>query len=192
MDYHKTFANYLAAKKQLFYQSDKAVVNIDDSHAQELLAGLDLPVMTFGIREQADITASEIDITTRGVQFDLHYRNITSRMNIPSPGLFSVFNAMGAAGVALSLGWSLDSIKSGLGKHGERQRPAGALAHRQARLYGAAGLRPYPDALENVLKTVRGFAAGRVVTLFGCGGDRDHAKRPIMGEVAAGIAIFSS
>ena len=114
LDYHKTFANYLAAKKQLFYQSDKAVVNIDDSHAQELLAGLDLPVMTFGIREQADITASEIDITTRGVQFDLHYRNITSRMNIPIPGLFSVFNAMGAAGVALSLGWSLDSIKSGL------------------------------------------------------------------------------
>ena len=190
LDYHKTFANYLAAKKQLFYQSDKAVVNIDDSHAQELLAGLDLPVMTFGIREQADITASEIDITTRGVQFDLHYRNITSRMNIPIPGLFSVFNAMGAAGVALSLGWSLDSIKSGLENMvsvSGRLEPLPTGKHAFTVLLDYAHT---PDALENVLKTVRGFAAGRVVTLFGCGGDRDHAKRPIMGEVAGRYSDF--
>ena len=150
LDYHNTFATYLAAKKQLFYQSDKAVVNIDDSHAQELLAGLDLPVMTFGIREQADITASEIDITTRGVQFDLHYRNITSRMNIPIPGLFSVFNAMGAAGVALSLGWSLDCLL--YTSHGEPDRDLepgtvasvagkgpGRYGHRRPGLSGGVG-----------------------------------------------------
>ncbi len=190
LDYHKTFANYLAAKKQLFYQSKKAVVNIDDAHAQELLEGLDLPLMTFGIREQADITASEIDITTRGVQFDMHYRNITSRLNIPIPGLFSVFNAMGAAAVALSLGWTLDSIKSGLENMmsvSGRLEPLPTGKHEFTVLLDYAHT---PDALENVLKTVRGFAMGRVVTLFGCGGDRDHAKRPLMGEVAGRYSDF--
>ena len=190
LDYHKTFANYLAAKKQLFYQSRRAVVNLDDSHAGELMEGLDLPTMTFGVREQADITAGEIDITARGVQFDMKYKNITSRLNIPIPGLFSVFNAMGAAGVALTLGWTLDSIKGGLENMmsvSGRLEPLPTGRHEFTVLLDYAHT---PDALENVLKTVRGFAAGRVVTLFGCGGDRDHAKRPIMGEVAGRYSDF--
>ena len=90
------------------------MINKDDPYANRMMEGLDIPVMTFGIREKADVTASEIDITTRGVQFDFNYKNITSRFNVPIPGLFSVFNAIGAATVALSLGWNLDSIKYGL------------------------------------------------------------------------------
>ncbi|MBQ2984981.1 MAG: UDP-N-acetylmuramyl-tripeptide synthetase, partial [Clostridia bacterium] len=107
LDYHKTFENYFAAKKLMFAQCKKAVINLDDSYAADMVAGVDIPVMSVGIREQADITASEIDITTRGVQFDFNYRNVTSRFNVPIPGLFSVFNAMSAAGIALTLGWTL-------------------------------------------------------------------------------------
>ncbi len=190
LDYHKTFANYLAAKKQLFYQSKKAVINLDDPHAAELMEGLDMPTITFGIREQADITASEIDITTRGVQFDMHYKNITSRLNIPIPGLFSVFNAMGTAAVALSMGWTLDSIKGGLENMmsvSGRLEPLPTGKHEFTVLLDYAHT---PDALENILKTVRSFAMGRVVTLFGCGGDRDHAKRPIMGEIGGRYSDF--
>lgn len=191
LDYHKTFENYFAAKKKLFTQSKKAVLNIDDPYAVEIGEELDIPVLTVGIREKADITASEIDITTRGVQFDFNYRNVTSRFNVPIPGLFSVFNAMSAAGIAISLGWTLDSIKYGL-EHmvsvSGRLEPLPTGKNEFTVLLDYAHT---PDALENLLKTVRGFATGRVVTLFGCGGDRDHAKRPIMGEIAGRFSDFA-
>ena len=191
LDYHKTFENYFNAKKLLFKQSRMAVINKDDPYANRMMEGLDIPVMTFGIREKADVTASEIDITTRGVQFDFNYKNITSRFNVPIPGLFSVFNAIGAATVALSLGWNLDSIKYGL-EH--MMSVSGRLEPLPTGKNEFTVLLDYahtPDALENVLKTVRGFATGRIVTLFGCGGDRDHAKRPIMGEIAGRFSDFA-
>lgn len=191
LDYHKTFENYFAAKKRLFAQSKKAVLNIDDPYAEKMLDGVDIPALTIGVREKADITASEIDITTRGVQFDFNYRNVTSRFNVPIPGLFSVFNAMCAAGIAVSLGWTLDSIKYGL-EHmvsvSGRLEPLPTGKNEFTVLLDYAHT---PDALENLLKTVRGFATGRVVTLFGCGGDRDHAKRPIMGEIAGRFSDFA-
>ena len=191
LDYHKTFENYFAAKKLMFAQCKKAVINLDDSYAADMVAGVDIPVMSVGIREQADITASEIDITTRGVQFDFNYRNVTSRFNVPIPGLFSVFNAMSAAGIALTLGWTLDSIKYGL-EHmvsvSGRLEPLPTGRNEFTVLLDYAHT---PDALENLLKTVRGFATGRIVTLFGCGGDRDQAKRPIMGEIAGRFSDFA-
>ena len=191
LDYHKTFENYFAAKKLMFAQCEKAVINLDDSYAADMVAGVDIPVLTVGVREQADVTASEIDITTKGVQFDFNYRNVTSRFNVPIPGLFSVFNAMSAAGIALSLGWTLDSIKYGL-EHmvsvSGRLEPLPTGKNEFTVLLDYAHT---PDALENLLKTVRGFATGRVVTLFGCGGDRDHAKRPIMGEIAGRFSDFA-
>ena len=191
LDYHKTFENYFAAKRLLFAQCEKAVINLDDSYAADMVAGVDIPVLTVGVREKADVTASEIDITTRGVQFDFNYRNVTSRFNVPIPGLFSVFNAMSAAGIALSLGWTLDSIKYGL-EHmvsvSGRLEPLPTGKNEFTVLLDYAHT---PDALENLLKTVRGFATGRVVTLFGCGGDRDHAKRPIMGEIAGRFSDFA-
>ena len=191
LDYHKTFENYFNAKKLLFKQSRMAVINKDDPYANRMMEGLDIPVMTFGIREKADVTASEIDITTRGVQFDFNYKNITSRFNVPIPGLFSVFNAIGAATVALSLGWNLDSIKYGL-EH--MMSVSGRLEPLPTGKNEFTVLLDYahtPDALENVLKTVKGFATGRIVTLFGCGGDRDHAKRPILGEIAGRFSDFA-
>ena len=105
--------------------------------------------------------------------------------------MFSVFNAMSAAGIALSLGWTLDSIKYGL-EHmvsvSGRLEPLPTGKNEFTVLLDYAHT---PDALENLLKTVRGFATGRVVTLFGCGGDRDHAKRPIMGEIAGRFSDFA-
>lgn len=184
LDYHKTFENYLAAKQKLFFQSRCGVINIDDPYASELIGPLTLPIVTFGIRERADVCASEIDITTRGVQFDMHFPGGVTRINIPIPGLFSVFNAMGAAAVALALYIPMEHIKSGLE---DMKSVSGRLEPLPTGDLGFSVFVDYahtPDALENVLKTVRGFAKGRIITVFGCGGDRDRAKRPIMGEVA--------
>jgi len=184
LDYHKTFENYLAAKKRLFAQSKVAVINVDDPNAQALMEGLTLPITTFGIREKADVAASEIDITTRGIQFDLNTKNGVTRMIVPIPGLFSVFNAMGAIGVALNLGYSMEDIKSGLE---DMQCVSGRLEPLPTGDKGFSVFVDYahtPDALENILKTVRGFCKAGIITVFGCGGDRDRAKRPIMGEIA--------
>ena len=184
LDYHVTFENYMNAKKKLFYQSKHGVFNIDDPYASVIMEGLALPVTTFGVRERADVCASEIDITTRGVQFDLRYPGGKTRIHVPIPGLFTVFNAMGAASVALALNISMEHIKSGLE---DMQSVSGRLEPLPTNGLGFSVFVDYahtPDALENVLKTVRGFATGRIVTVFGCGGDRDRAKRPIMGEIA--------
>lgn len=190
LDYHKSFESYLEAKKLLFRQSKFAIVNADDPYSAKILEGLNIPNASFGITERADVSASEIDITTRGVQFDIATRGGKTRINIPTPGLFSVYNAMGASAAAIELGFSLDYIKRGL----ERM---GVVAGRLEPLPGDGreftvflDYAHKPDALENVLKTVRGFAKGRIVTLFGCGGDRDKAKRPLMGEVAGRYSDF--
>lgn len=175
---------------RIFAQARQAVVNRDDPHAQTILNGLTIPCKTFGIREQADISASEIDITTRGVQFDMHCPLGTIRMYVPIPGLFSVFNAMGAAAAAIQLGLPLSAVKNGIETMGSvsgRLEPLPTGGRNFTVLLDYAHT---PDALENILKTARGFAEGRIVTLFGCGGDRDHAKRPIMGEIAGRFSDF--
>lgn len=190
LDYHKTFENYLNAKKILFRQSRQAVINADDPHSAALMEGLTLPVTTFGIREKTDISASEIDITTRGVQFDMATAFGVTRMNVPIPGLFSVFNAIGAAGVCMRLGYPVAAIKSGLE---DMLSVSGRLEPLPTGNRGFSVLLDYahtPDALENILKTVRGFAKGSIITVFGCGGDRDRVKRPIMGEIAGRFSDY--
>ena len=149
-----------------------------------MMEGIDVPSLSFGIRDKADVYATDIDITTSGVRFDLHTPSGDCRMNLPIPGLFSVFNAMGSVCLALSVGLSLQDIKQGLE----------SMTSVSGRLEQASGKDcPFsvfvdyahtPDALENVLKTIHEFAKGRVICLFGCGGNRDRAKRPIMGEIA--------
>lgn len=184
LDYHKTFENYLAAKKLLFANCKAAVINIDDPNAGAISEGLNVPISTFGIREKANVYATEIDITTTGVQFDMHTEKGSVRICISTPGLFSVFNVIGSAAVALMLGFTMEQIKRGVEG---MQFVSGRLEPLDTGNRGFSVFLDYahtPDALENVIKTVREFAKGRIITLFGCGGDRDQAKRPIMGEIA--------
>ncbi len=190
LDYHKTFERYLAAKKLLFKVCKAAVINKDDVNAGAISEGLEVPIMTFGVCEKSNVYATEIEITTSGVQFDMHTQKGNAHMSISTPGLFSVFNALGSAAVALILGFDMDEIKIGLEGMAS---VSGRLEPLDTGNRGFSVLLDYahtPDALENVIKTVSEFAKGRVVTLFGCGGDRDQAKRPIMGEIAGRYSDF--
>lgn len=191
LDYHKTFDNYLNAKKRLFSQCDTAIINHDDPYAERIMDGLSCPIYTTGIHTPASYNASNIDIRTSGVRFTLRTppgETVNIRLHIS--GLFSIYNAMGAAAMMHQAGFGLKEIAAGL------ESLSGVAGRLQTVDTNGRPFAVYvdyahtPDALENVLTTVRGFATARVLALFGCGGDRDRAKRPLMGEIAGRYADF--
>ena len=190
LDYHKTFDAYLEAKKLLFRQSDLAIINIDDTYAERMMDGLTIPIKTMGIQHRADYTAINIDIRTDGVRFHLRTPNGEGPVRMHISGLFSVYNAMGAAAIAQSIGISFADILKGLeslsGVSG-RLQAVNTYGHPFAVYVDYAHT---PDALENVLTSVREFAKARVISLFGCGGDRDRTKRPLMGEIGGRHSDF--
>ncbi len=190
LDYHKTFDNYLAAKKKLFERSAFAVVNADDPHSEKLLEGLDIPRMTYAVREPADIYANDIEICVRDVEFDMTTPVGSAHIAVPIPGLFNVFNAMLAAGICVRLGFPIEKIAEGLA---DVSGVTGRMESLDTTGFPFSVILDFahtPDGIINLLTSVREFAKGRVMTVFGCGGDRDHAKRPIMGEAAGRYSDF--
>lgn len=190
LDYHKTFENYLAAKRKLFERSSFAVVNADDPHSAMLLEGLDVPRMTYGVREPADIYAKNIEICVRDVEFDMTTPEGSAHIAVPIPGLFNVFNAMLAVGISMKLGFPLDKISEGLASVAGVTGRMESLDTTGFPFSVILDFAHTPDGLINLLTSVREFAKGRVISVFGCGGDRDHAKRPIMGEAAGRYSDF--
>lgn len=183
LDYHKTFENYRAAKKKLFAQCGIAILNGDDETAAYMKEGLSIPVWTMGIHHPGEFYARGIEITTQGASFHLFTPQGNGRISLHISGLFSVYNAMGTAALCTAAGIPFSCIVKGLeGLRGV----AGRLECVDT------GDRPFsvyvdyahtPDALQNVLETARDFTRRRLISVFGCGGDRDHGKRPIMGEI---------
>ena len=183
LDYHKTFENYRSAKKKLFAQCGIAILNGDDETAAYMKEGLSIPVWTMGIHHPGEFYARGIEITTQGASFHLFTPQGNGRISLHISGLFSVYNAMGTAALCTAAGIPFSCIVKGLeGLRGV----AGRLECVDT------GDRPFsvyvdyahtPDALQNVLETARGFTRRRLISVFGCGGDRDHGKRPIMGEI---------
>lgn len=183
LDYHKTFENYRAAKKKLFAQCGIAILNGDDETAAYMKEGLSIPVWTMGIYHPGEFYARGIEITTQGASFHLFTPQGNGRISLHISGLFSVYNAMGTAALCTAAGIPFSCIVKGLE---ELRGVAGRLECVDT------GDRPFsvyvdyahtPDALQNVLETARGFTRRRLISVFGCGGDRDHGKRPIMGEI---------
>jgi UDP-N-acetylmuramoyl-L-alanyl-D-glutamate--2,6-diaminopimelate ligase len=191
LDFHETFDNYRAAKKKLFFASKNGAVNADDPSADYMMDGIEIGWRTYGIKEKADVVAKNIEITPRGVTYDLRFGTAMLPLAIRIPGIFSVYNSLAAATACLLLGVKPEIIKTGL-------EAMPSVAGRFEVL--DTGERPYtiildyahtPDSLENTLKTVATFARGRIVPVFGCGGDRDRGKRPIMGEIAGTLSTFA-
>lgn len=189
LDYHKTFENYLEAKKILFKRSKFAVMNADDIHSDMLLDGLNLPALRYGVRTNtADIRATNIDICPTYVEFDMNCTHGMQHITVPIPGLFNVFNAMLASGVCLKLGIGLQDIADGLASVVSVSGRMETLPTDGFDFSVILDFAHTPDGLDNLLSSVREFAKGRIITVFGCGGDRDNSKRPIMGETAARLS----
>lgn len=190
LDYHKTMDNYLAAKKRLFTMCDKAIVNLDDPFVDRLREGLSCPVTSYSVgRDEADYTARNIHKRPDGVDFELVGTGQIDRVRLPIPGSFSVYNAMAAAACSLAIDLPFDKIVAALSAcSGVKGRAEIVPTGRDFTI--VIDYAHTPDGLLNICRTLKECAAGRLVVLFGCGGDRDKGKRPKMGAIAASYADF--
>ena len=192
LDYFHTMENYAAAKKKLFSpeHTRNCAFNADDDVTSFMMDGVTLPYVTFGISADCDIYARDIEIAEEGVSFQMRLRGgLETRVELKMTGMFNVYNAMTAAALGMIAGATMDEIRGGL--EDVRSVPGRAemldtdTPYKVILDYSHA-----PAALENILSMVREFARNRVIALFGCGGDRDREKRPIMGAIGGRMADF--
>lgn len=195
LDYHGTMEEYFLAKRKLFDHCRRAVVNIDDEYGARLAEELGKVAATCSLKSDlATFTAKNIECTADGSKFVLVADRLIERVRVPMPGMFSVMNAMEAAVAAILAGVSVADAAGGLSAcYGVTGRAEVIPTGRDFTI-----IRDYahtPDGLEKILAALRQFTTGRLVTLFGCAGNRDRTKRPMMADyVAAGsdLVILTS
>lgn len=189
LDFHGSMEEYAKAKALLFSMCRAAAVNLDDEWARFIIGHCECPVLSFAEREDAVLMARDIALSSSGVEFTAEYDSESVRVKLGIPGLFSVYNALGVMAAALECGISVqDTAEALLDAKGVKGRVEVVPTDGDYTIL--IDYAHTPDALENVLRSIRAVAKGRVVALFGCGGDRDRTKRPIMGRIAAENADF--
>ncbi len=186
LDYHGTMENYLAAKQKLFAASDVSVVNLDDSYAGEVLRAAAGKTVTYSVKDSsADFQARAPRYRPDGVDFEFLSIGMIGRVHFPIPGAFSVYNALAAGAVAVSAGLPFAQVVEALScAKGVKGRSEVVPTGRDFTII--IDYAHTPDALRNIIGSLNRIKGeGRLVTLFGCGGDRDKTKRPLMGAQAA-------
>lgn len=188
LDYHGTFENYTDAKLELFKMADKAVVNIDDETAKSVLKRIECPAVTVSaVSDRAQYTARNIELKGDGVKYLFVGRDCIERISVGIPGRFTVYNSLIAAAALKELGFDI-------GKTAHAAKLLTPVKGRAEKVSVPADISVIidyahtPDGLENILSCVREFTKGRVITVFGCGGDRDRKKRPLMGRIAGELS----
>lgn len=186
---HESFDEYLAAKAMLFSMCKKGIVNIDDEHSEFIIKSAKCPVTTLSLTGTADVTAT--DITMRGDGSTFIYRGFGKEFGIEleMPGMFNVYNALFAATAALMSGAKPEHVKAGI-----KNVVVPGRCEKQNIEADYSVIIDYahsPDSLEKLLEAMQEFSQGRVVSVFGCGGDRDNTMRPMMGEISGNKADFT-
>ena len=204
LDFHGTMEKYFEAKASLFTQLAQqkgkrkpvAIINIDDRYGAQLVDKIDksVSVVTYGMGSRADFRASNYRMEFGGTSYQLDARGKSYLVRVPLIGRFNVANSMAALATANALGLSLREAVLSLGKSPQVPGRLEAVpAKRQFQVF--VDYAHTPDALLNVLKTLRELRPSRLIVVFGCGGDRDRQKRPLMAEVVdqfADLAIITS
>lgn len=190
LDYHLTMDNYLQAKRKLFTMCKKAILNYDDEYSERLVEGLDIERLTYSAKSnEATYSAKSIHYRADGVDFEFVGFGLISRIRLKTGGKFSVYNGLAAGVCATALGFPIDTISTALSSlSGVKGRAEVVPCDK-----GFTIIIDYahtPDGLENILLTFKDVPKNRLVAVFGCGGDRDKTKRPLMGGIAAHIADF--
>ena len=194
LDYHQDMEDYFQAKSLLFspeYLSGKGIINLEDSYGKRLISQLDRSqVWTYSVTNpEADLYTSNLDYQPTGVRGILHTPVGEVAFNSPLVGQFNLANLLAAVGAALHLGIDLqllaDSLPQFAGVPGRMER---VQVKSDQDINVIVDYAHTPDSLENLLKAARPFISGKMICVFGCGGDRDRTKRPLMGKIAAQLA----
>jgi len=189
LDLHGSMENYKLAKAALFKMSDVSVINIDSEYGQFMADCAKGEVITYSILKPSNLQALNVEYTSQGVSFDIAYDEKV-HFDIPIPGRFTVYNTLGVIGAAIGLNIPMASIKKAL-------ESLKGVPGRIQSIPNDKGIGVYvdyshtPDSLENIITSVREFTPGKIISIFGCGGDRDRIKRPIMGDISARLSDFT-
>lgn len=188
LDFHGTMEEYRRVKGLMFRQTGTAVLNLDDEAGRYYASIVTCPALTYSEnKDQADVTAKNIRLFPDRVEFEALTTGAIARVRLPIPGGFTIYNALGVIACGLALKLPLPQVCASLaeakGVKGRIEVVPTPTDYAVIIDYAHT-----PDALENILTTVRDFTPGRVICLFGCGGDRDRSKRPVMGAIAAELA----
>lgn len=195
LDYHKTMENYRRTKAKLFEivsrsgrkQGKTAVVNLDDPSGEEMLKYSLCQKITYGIKNSADLQATEVSVRADGMNFKILGKQLELNLNLRVTGIFNVYNVLAAAGAALAEKIPPKIIETAL----ENFRSVSGRFERLPADVPFSIIVDYahtPDGMKNVLNTARQITEKKIITVFGCGGDRDKTKRPIMGRIAAELS----
>ena len=187
LDYHKTIKHYRETKMKLFkwlQKDDFAIINIDDPSAHYFFKSTAAQIFTYGIQKQADITVKNIKKTIKGLDFLLITPIGEIEVHPKLAGTFNLYNILAAVGVAISQGFELEKIKNGLEQN---IKVAGRfeLVDKGQEFSVVVDYAHTPDGILNVLKLAKDLKPQRIITVFGCGGDRDKEKRSIMGQIVS-------
>ena len=193
LDFHKTFENYLAAKCKLFEQvsaSDQvkdnkgAVINIDDSYGYRVMEKTTAPTITYSTLGKGTLNASDVHMSTKNSQYTVNYKGESYPVSMNTTGLFNVYNTLAAIGACLQEGISMEAIDTAL-KTFSSVPGRFELIEEGQDFAVVVDYAHTPDGLQNILETAKAIKENRIIIVFGCGGDRDATKRPIMGRIAA-------
>ena len=193
LDFHKTFENYLAAKCKLFEQVSKpnqvksgkgAVINIDDAYGHRVVEKTTAPIITYSIDGSGTLNAHDVDMTPKSSRYTVSYDGHDYTVAMNTTGLFNVYNTLAAIGACLLEGISMEDIDKAL-KTFSAVPGRFELIEEGQPFAVVVDYAHTPDGLENILQTAKAIQENRIIVVFGCGGDRDATKRPIMGRIAA-------
>ncbi len=187
---HPDMQDYFNSKLKLFKMCKNGIVNIDDLHGSKIPNLFpENNITTYGIDNFADVLARDITITNSYVDFRVKIKDRSERVKTCIPGRFSVYNSLAAICVAQKFGIDPESVKEALLE--VRVPGRSELVDNKRELPIMIDYAHSPESLENILQAVKSYTRGKVISVFGCGGDRDTGKRPIMGEISGRIADFT-
>ena len=190
LDYHKNMENYLEAKSRLFSMCKNAVINVDDDYGKRIADLVNCNIMTYAVQDRAaTYSANGINMKPDGIEYEMVSDYTIKRIKLKTGGKFTIYNSLCAAVCAKALGFNEDEIASALDNmSGVKGRAEVVNTGKDFTVI--IDYAHTPDGLENILSTFKELKRGRLVCLFGCGGNRDKTKRPIMGSIAAKLSDF--
>lgn len=189
LDFHKDMESYLKAKSKLFLQTDFGLINGDDIYSSKLLKMIPCKTAKFGLDNEVNLSATDIRVNSSYTEFKMYINKMLETVRVNIPGRFTVYNALAAIGVCSMLGCQMDAILQALAA---LKVPGRSEVVDVGKTFTVVvDYAHNPSSLEAILTSTKKHAKGRIICVFGCGGNRDTLKRSVMGELAGKYANFT-